>query len=359
MPLQEKTRVTPGDSSCNHLFKYAETLGFGEIKIKIDPKTGLKAIIALHNKERGPAIGGCRHLHYDSYDQALEDVIRLAHGMGRKAAICNLARGGAKSVILRPAVIKDREAFFRSFGEFVHEQQGAYIVAEDSGTSPADMDIIAQVTPYVTCTSAAGGDPSPYTALGLCRSIQAAVKFKLDRDLKDIHIAIQGAGHVGYFLAKELAELGAKITIADIDQTLTDRCVTEFGAKAVSPPDIYSVHCDVFAPCALGAILNDTTIPQLKAGIVAGSANNQLAEERHGVMLHERGILYAPDFLVNAGGLIYASATYDHLDVEKAKAQINGLYESLWEVLERAKVENRATSEVINEMVEEKLKAPA
>ncbi|MDF3054336.1 MAG: ldh 2 [Gammaproteobacteria bacterium] len=355
MLLQEKTFTSSEHNDCNRLFKYAEDLGFGDIKFKIDAKTGLRAIIAIHNKERGPAIGGCRHIYYDSYDKALEDVIRLAHGMSSKAAICNLPRGGAKSVILRPTIIKDREAFFRSFGEFVHEQQGAYIVAEDSGTSPADMDIIAQVTPYVTCTSAGGGDPSPYTALGLCRSIEAAVKFKLGSNLNGIRVAIQGTGHVGYYLARELANLGAKIIVTDIDQTSANRCATEFDGQVVSPDAIYSIECDVFAPCALGAILNDTTIPLLKASIVAGSANNQLAHKHHGVMLHQRGILYAPDFLVNAGGLIYASANYDHIDLKEAKAQIEGLYQSLWDVLERAKAENKPVSEVVDEIVEERL----
>lgn len=356
MLLQEKNPVQ-NINTYNDSFKYAETLGFGDIKVKIDAKTGLKAIIAIHSKERGPAIGGCRCIPYDSFDSALRDVIRLAHGMMNKAAICNLKRGGAKSVILRPAVIKDREAFFRSFGQFVHEQQGAYIAAEDSGTSPSDMDIIAQVTPYVTCTSNQGGDPSPYTALGLCRSVEAAVKFKLGKGLQGVHVAIQGAGHVGYYLAKNLFDLGAKLTVTDIDQTLTQRCAAEFGAAIVPPQAIYSVDCDVFSPCALGAVLNDTTIPQIKASMIVGASNNQLAEQRHGTVLHERGILYAPDFLVNSGGLIYASANYDHANIEEAKAQINGLYDELWKVLERAQAEKKPTVEVTDKIIEERLKS--
>jgi leucine dehydrogenase len=355
MLLQEPPTL-PKHNDCDWLFKYAEVLGFGEINFKIDPKTGLKAIIAIHSKERGPAIGGCRCIHYESFDQALEDVIRLAHGMSSKAAICNLPRGGAKSVILRPKIIKDREAFFRSFGQFVHEQNGAYIAAEDSGTSPEDMDIISEVTPYVACTSKEGGDPSPLTALGVRRCIQAAVKFKLGRDLEGIHVAIQGVGHVGYYLAKEIVALGAKITVTDINEEAVKRCVDELGATAVSPDEIYRVDCDVFSPCALGAIINNTTIAELKASIVAGAANNQLAHKHHGVMLHEKGILYAPDFLINSGGLIYASATYEHGDVEKAHTQIEHLYDTLWTILERAKAENKPISEVTDTITQEKLK---
>lgn len=338
------------------LLHYAELLGFGEIHIKVDRETGLQAIIAIHNTSRGPAIGGCRCIPYNTFDEALEDALRLAQMMSYKAAVCGLPHGGAKAVLIRPAQITDRVAYFKSFGRFVHELQGRYITAEDSGTNPADMDIISEVTPYVTCTSSAGGNPAPYTALGVRRGIEAAVQFKLKRfSLEGVRVAIQGAGHVGYLLAKQLAERGAILTMSDVyaDRLLT--CVEEFRVTPVSADDIYDVDCDVFAPCALGAIINADTVARLKAKIIAGSANNQLAHRRHGVMLHEHDILYAPDFVINSGGLIYAAAIYDHGDVEKAHQQIEGLYQTLWEIFERAERENLATSEITEAMALEKL----
>src|SRR3990167_4830109 len=193
---------------CDSLMRYAEFLGFGDLHTKIDEATGLKAIVAIHNLKLGPAIGGCRMIAYQTIDRAYEDAIRLAHMMSFKAAINNLPHGGAKAVLIKPKVIKDHDAYFEKFGEFINELGGRYVTAVDSGTSPGDMDIISRRTPYVTCTTKSGGssDPSPLTALGVRRSIEAAVKFKLNKDsLENIHVAIQGAGHVGYYLMKELA----------------------------------------------------------------------------------------------------------------------------------------------------------
>lgn len=334
------------------LFRYAELLGFGEFHVKIDHATGLHAIIAIHNLYRGPAIGGCRLIHYDHTDQALVDALRLAQMMSYKAAVCNLPHGGAKAVIMKPKVIKDRAALFSSFGDFVQEQAGRYITAVDAGTEPDDMDIISQRTRYVTCTTFGGyaGDPSPHTALGVRRGIEAAVKFKLNRDsLEGIHVAIQGAGHVGFHLSKELKKLGAKITICDTNKEAIENVINEFGSeviKVVKPEEIYEVPCDVFSPCALGATLNFHTIHQLKASIVAGSANNQLDHHQHDMVLYQRGILYVPDFVINSGGLIHAAAIYDHGDEDKANAQIYNLYETLMNLFERAKQENRPTNEI-------------
>lgn len=343
--------------SLDELVAYAETLGYGAVHIKIDPETGLKAIIAIHNTDRGPAIGGCRCIPYNNFSQAFEDALRLAQMMSYKAAACGLPHGGAKSVILKPAVIQDREAFFKSFGRFVHELQGQYIVAEDSGTTPADMDAIAQVTPYVTCTSSTGGNPAPYTALGVLRGIEAAVKFKLGRsDLQNVKVAIQGTGHVGYLLAKLLAERGAQLFVADFYSERLTSCIKDFNATAVNPDDIYDLDCDVFAPCALGAVINSDTVYRLKASIVAGSANNQLAQPQHGQLLHARGILYAPDFIINSGGLIYASAMYLLGDVDKANEKIQGLHDTLWELFTRADHEKIATSTLAETIALEKLK---
>lgn len=348
-------RYTVADS----LMRYAEFLGYGDIHTKIDEKSGLKAIVAIHNLKRGPAIGGCRMVSYQTIDKAMEDALRLGYMMSYKAAINNLPHGGAKAVIIKPKVIKNREALFEKFGEFVEELGGRYITAVDSGTSPAEMDIIARRTSYVTCTTASGGDsdPSPLTALGVRRAIEAAVKFKLGRDnLEGIHVAIQGAGHVGYYLAQELHAMGAKLTMCDINQTALQRCIDEFGAATCSIDEIYTIEADVFAPCALGAVLNMHTIKNLKAGIVAGSANNQLSHSHYGSLMHERGILYAPDFLINAGGLIHVAVIYDHGDLKKSLAQINSIYDTVYDIYERSKKENIATNQIAERIARERLR---
>lgn len=340
------------------LFRYAEFLNYGEIHVKFDHATGLKAIVAIHSLKRGPAIGGARLVNYVSSDEALEDVIRLGYMMSFKSAISNLPHGGAKAVLIKPKVIKNRKAYFQAFGDFVNELGGKYITAVDSGTSTADMDVIATRTPFVTCTSRSGnsGDPSPQTAFGVRRAIEAAVKFKLNRDSLDgIHVAIQGAGHVGYLLAKDLIQKGAKITISDINLKSLEQCVDEFGAIPCDPNSIYDIKADVFAPCALGAVLNLKTIKRLQVPIVAGSANNQLAHTQHGILLHERDILYAPDFVANAGGLIYVAAIYDHADIQQALNQVGDIYHTLTDIFERSKKENLATNLVAEKLTLEKL----
>lgn len=344
---------------CDSLIRYAEFLGFGDIYTKIDEKTGLKAIIAVHNLKRGPAIGGCRLAVYETIDKAYEDALRLGYMMSYKAAINNLPHGGGKAVLIRPKVIKDREAYFEKFGEFVNELGGRYITAVDSGTSPLEMDIIARKTPFVTCTTKLGGqsDPSPLTALGVVRAIEAAVKFKMGRStLEGIRVSIQGAGHVGYHLAKLLNERGAKLTVADINIKALQQSIDEFGVSVCHPEDIYELETDVFAPCALGAVLNLNTINRLKAKIVAGSANNQLAHHHYGALLHERGILYAPDFLINAGGLIHVAVIYDHGDINKSLEQIKNIYHTVYDIFERSTHENRATNEIAEQIAKDRLR---
>lgn len=341
------------------LTRYAEFLGYGDIHVKVDPKTGLKAIIAVHNLKRGPAIGGCRLANYETVDQAMEDALRLGYMMSYKAAINNLPHGGAKAVIVKPKVIKDREAFFEKFGEFVNELGGRYITAVDSGTSPVEMDIIARKTPFVTCTTQSGadGDPSPLTALGVRRAIEAAVKFKMGRDsLEGVHVVIQGAGHVGYALAQEVHALGGRITVSDINLKSIQRCVDEFGANVCAPEEVYSVEADVFAPCAMGAILNRKHIQQLKTPIVAGSANNQLSHSHYGHFMHERGILYAPDFLINAGGLIHVAVLYDHGDINKSLEQINNIYHTVYDIYQRSAHENIPTNKIAEQIARDRLK---
>lgn len=341
------------------LFRYAEFLNYGDVHVKFDAKTGLKAIVAIHNLNRGPAIGGCRIATYESTDKALEDALRLGYMMSYKAAISNLPHGGAKAVIIKPAVIKNREALFEAFGDFVDSLGGRYITAMDSGTSSSDMDIIARRTRFVTCTSDShSGDPSPATAFGVRRGIEAAVKFKLNRhDLKGIHVTIQGAGHVGYYLAKELSALGAKLTVCDVNAVSLARCVEEFGVATCAPDEIYDIPADIFAPCALGAVLNRDTIQRLRVEMIVGSSNNQLAHQKYGTILHERGILYAPDFVVNAGGLIEVAAKYDQTDLEKDPNEaVSAIYDTMLAIFERARSENRATSEIAVVMAAEKLK---
>lgn len=360
----KNTMQNKNNSSSHHhtaldgLFRYADLLGLSDIHIKFDPETGLKAIVVIHNLRLGPAIGGCRMVPYANTDAALEDAMRLAYMMSYKAAISNLPHGGAKAVLIQPKIVRDRKAYFTAFGEFVNELGGSYITAVDSGTSTEDMDIIATRTPFVTCTTASGngGDPSPQTSLGVCRGIEAAVKFKLDKDtLEGVHIAIQGAGHVGYKLAKEVIARGARVTMCDINERTLQRVADELKINICSPEAIYDLEADVFAPCALGAVLNLYTIKRLRVPIVAGSANNQLAHQHHGVLLHERGILYAPDYVINAGGLIYVSAIYDHADSKKAEQQVKDIYHTSMAIFERAKRENLSTSEVATMMALEKL----
>jgi leucine dehydrogenase len=341
------------------LFRYANFLNYGDVHFKFDRATGLQAIVAIHNLKRGPAIGGCRLIHYSSTNAALEDALRLGYMMSYKAAISNLNHGGAKAVLIKPAVIKDRKAYFEAFGDFVNELGGRYITAVDSGTTQSDMDIIANRTPFVTCTSASGtgADPSPETALGVRRGIEAAVKFKLNKDnLDGLHVTIQGAGHVGYYLAKELIALGSRITMCDVNQTRLQHCVDELGVQTCLPDDIYDVEADIFAPCALGAILNLETIKRLKVSIVAGSANNQLAHSKNGVNLHERGILYAPDFVINAGGLIYVAAIYEHANPAKGVQQVSDIYFTCMEIFERAAKENCATNKIAEQIAVERLR---
>lgn len=336
--------------------EYALSHGFGDLHFKVDPETGMKAIIAIHNTKLGPALGGCRFIEYPDTTAALQDAMRLARGMSYKAASVNLPLGGGKSVIIKPQGSFDRTAYMHQFGRFINELNGRYITALDSGTVLADMDIIAEHTPYVASLSKYNGDPSPFTAKGVLRGIEAAVAFKLGKDnLKGVHVAIQGLGHVGYQLAQYLHEQGTLLTVADISPAAVERAVRELGAKSVSTDLIHKVPCDVFAPCALGAIINDITISQLQTTIIAGAANNQLAHTYHGKKLHEKGILFAMDYVINAGGLIFAAAKYLNTSDDKVNEQINGIYHSLTEIFTRSAKDNLPASDIADTLAQEKL----
>ncbi len=343
------------------LFGSLSAYDFGEIHLKNDKATGLKAIVAVHDSRLGPALGGCRFIEYDTDDAAILDALRLARGMTYKAALAGLAHGGGKSVIIRPKGHFDRVALFRAFGKFIDDLRGHYITAEDSGTGLEDMEVIRTMTKWVTGVdpSAGGsGDPSPFTALGVRRGIEACVRYKLGKEnLKGIHVAIQGVGHVGYHLCKELHAHGATLTVADVDPLKAERAHRDFGAKLVALDAIFTVACDVFAPCALGSALNDKTIPGLKASIVAGAANNQLAEPRNGDDLHARGILYAPDYAINAGGLVNVAQEVLGYDQKKATAKTLCIYDTIFDIAERSKKLSAPTYRVADIMVEERLAA--
>jgi leucine dehydrogenase len=350
------SELPPPIASSEELFDYAKKLEFGDLHIKFDEKSGLQAIVAIHNTKRGPALGGCRYRAYETPFAAIEDAMRLAQGMSYKAAMAGLNLGGGKAVLIKTPQQKDRTALFTAFGKFVDELGGRYITAVDSGTSSEDMDLIAEYTDHVTTLAKNNGDPSPTTATGVRQALEATVKFKLQRDdLRDLRIAIQGVGRVGGFLAKELHERGAKLIISDTNEDLLKHFQTEFNATVVNPEQIYQVDCDIFSPCAMGAILNDHTIPLLKAKMIVGAANNQLSEPRHGKLLTERDILYAPDYVVNSGGLIHASAEYYKTPENIMHEQLKNIYRATLDIFEHSRKENLPTSEVADMIAREKI----
>lgn len=348
----------------NHdaLMRYARYLGYGEIHTKMDSETGLHAMIALHSTKRGPAIGGCRFKEYRSTGQALNDALRLGYMMTMKAAVSKLPHGGAKAVIIKPKNLDThtRKKLFYRFGQFVNDLDGQYITSLDVGTTTDDMDVIAEATPYVIGalnTHNYHVDPSPHTAEGVFRGIQAAAMHQLGSDdLTGRHVAVQGAGHVAYGLIQRLHAAGATITACDIRQEAIDRCVEEFGIHVVAPDAIYDVDCDIFAPCALGGVINPDTIERLHARVIAGSANNQLAHAKYAEVLHKKGILYAPDFVINAGGLMCASSCYINKNTDIADQQVHDLYDTLLEMFVRADKEDKPTPFIAEHIAKEHLK---
>ncbi len=317
-------------------FPLLQHLRFGELHLKQDENTGMLAIIAIHSTRLGPALGGCRYLPYPSLEHAIIDALRLAHGMSYKAAISGVAFGGGKAVLIKGPQQVDSTALFKTFGQFVHELGGRYITAEDSGTSISEMDIIRKVTPFVTGHSLQtfeSVEPSPLTAFGVRRGIEACVHYQLRRDnLQGIHVAIQGVGHVGYHLAKELYAQGAKLTVCDMNAQLVEQVCDEMGASAVPVAQIHKVPCDVFSPCALSNAVYYGNIEEIQTAIIAGSANNQLESSQLAYKLKEKGILYAPDFVINAGGLIHVEAQYLQKSEEAAKDKVKNIYQTLTQI---------------------------
>ena len=346
------------------VFSLSDFADHEQVVFVSDDKSGLKAIIAVHNSNLGPALGGCRMWPYASEEEAVRDVLRLSRGMTYKSAMANLKLGGGKSVIIgNPRTHKTPE-LLAAFARALEQLNGRYIAAEDSGTSVADMKFMTQFTQHVagihdkpSDEGTRSGDPSPATAYGTFIGIQAAVKERLGRDSLDgLRVAVQGVGNVGYDLARQLKEAGARLWVTDIHREPLVQAGRELGATVVAPDEIFGLDVDVFAPCALGAVLNDSTIPQLKASIVAGAANNQLAEARHGVELMKRGILYAPDYVINAGGII--DVYHERIGFERAALirHIEGIRDNLMEVFERAREEERPTAEVADAIAEERFR---
>ncbi len=326
-----------------------------------DPQSGLRCVIAIHDTTRGPAFGGCRVWHYANKGAALIDALRLSEGMSYKNALADLPFGGGKAVVMRPPGAFDRASLFTAFGKFVESTGGRYITAEDVGSTTEDMRNVARQTSFVSGLprdGRFGGDPSPKTAYGVFVAMEQAVRMHLKRSIARTTVAVQGLGAVGMSLCERLHDAGASLVVADIDEARTRDANSRFGARVVSVERILMEPCDVLAPCAMGAVLNGQTVMVLNSAIVCGAANNQLAAADDGDALHDRGVLYLPDFLVNAGGIISVAREYLGQGAETTVMQeIGGIGRRVSELLERS--ENRAPSRVAVSWAREKLDAVA
>jgi leucine dehydrogenase len=323
-----------------------------------DPTSGYRGIIAIHSSALGPALGGTRFWNFATDGEALYDVLRLARGMTYKAAMAGLDLGGGKAVILGDPSTRDREALFLAHGRHVDSLGGRYLTAEDVGTSPADMAYVARETRYVTGLAGRSGDPSPLTAFGVFRAMQAGAQFVWGRDtLAGKTVAVQGLGHVGYLLCELLHRDGARLVVSDVDPARVKRAVADCGAKAVAVDAIYGVQADVFAPCALGAVINDRTLAALRAALICGGANNQLAEDRHGELLERRGLVYVPDYVANAGGIINIYREVAGWTAEQSHAKAAGIYDTALRVLSTARDEHIPSYEAADRLAQDRLAA--
>ncbi len=325
-----------------------------------DPAFGLEAIVAIHSSVLGPAFGGLRMRAYASDTDALEDALRLSKGMTYKAAMADLPFGGGKAVIIGDPRIRKTEALLRTMGRFIESLNGRYHTADDMGTTVADMDVLRMETRFAHGFADASGKPPPATAFGVFAGIRAAVAQRLGRDdLDGLGVAIQGLGNVGARLARYLAEAGARLQVADIERARVERARDEFGARAVAPERIHAAAVDIFAPCAAGAIINDRTVGEIRASIVAGAANNQLDRPCHGAALKEKGIPYAPDYVINAGGLIDVACEGPDYDPARMLERVARIYDTASEVFERARIEDAPTDLVADRMVRARLRSQA
>ncbi len=331
---------------------------FERVLLATEPRAGLSAIIAIHNTNLGPACGGIRMLPYASQQESLYDVLRLAKGMSYKSALAGINFGGGKSVIIGDPTKKSKD-LFHAFGEFVETFKGKYIAAKDMNIDSLDLALVKEKTRHVLGVEGevgTSGDPSPVTAYGIFRALEATVEFLTGSPkIEGLKVAIQGIGHVGYSLAEYIKKAGGEIWVTDTDMKTVEKAQKELGAKFVALEDIYDLDCDVFAPCARGAILNEVTIPKLKFKAIVGAANNQLATPQDGIRLHERNILYAPDYAVNSGGIINIFIESQGYDRNKALNKTEEIYRTMKEVFERSKKTGRPTFEVADQLAEERL----
>jgi leucine dehydrogenase len=332
-----------------------------QVVFTADPDTGLQTIIAIHDTTLGPALGGCRIRDYADEDEALADVLRLSRGMSYKAALAGLALGGGKAVVITAPDRPKTPAMMQAMGRAVGWLGGRYITAEDVGSSVEDMEAIATATPHVAGRASGGdvGDPSPYTARGVFLCLEEAVRLRHDRGLRGVHVTVKGLGHVGHALAGLLHEAGARLTVADIDPARVAAARTAFAAETASVEAIAEVPADVYAPCALGGDLSEAAIPRLGAGIVCGAANNQLATEADGTRLQQRGILYCPDYLVNAGGLISVARRPLRLSADEVAARLAALPGTLRQILLAARRDGRTPGAVADALARARFRPDA
>ncbi len=344
------------------IFNYMEQYKYEQLVFCHDEASGLKAIICIHDTTLGPALGGTRMWNYTNENEAILDVLRLARGMTYKAAAAGLNLGGGKAVIIGDSRHDKNEALFRSFGRYVESLNGRYITAEDVGINVEDMDIVRLETTHVTgvgTIAGSSGDPSPVTAYGVLKGMKACAKAVWGSDLLNGKtVALQGLGHVGYHLARYIYEEGAKLIVTDVCHDNVDRVVRETGAEFVEPEGIYGIKCDIYAPAALGAVVNDDTVDLFKCKVIAGPANNQLKEERHGDILQSRGILYAPDYIINAGGLInVADELNGGYNRERAFKKVEVIYTNIEKIIAISQREQITTYKAADLLAEERIAA--
>ncbi len=364
MPSSIGLSASSPEPAPNVIFEHQDFDGHEQVVFCSDPSVGLSAIIAIHSTALGPAAGGCRMQPYATEADALRDVLRLSQGMSYKNALADLPLGGGKCVIIADPSRPDKDVLLRSFGRHVQALAGRYWTAIDVGVGPADADVLAETCDYTFARASQyepGFNPSAFTALGGLNGIRAVMAHtRGSDDLSGVRVAIQGLGATGSRLAGHLHEAGAELIVADIDEAAVADAVAAFGAKAAAPNVIHAQDVDVFAPCAMGAVLNDQTISELQATAVCGLANNQLAEPRHGAALRDRGIAYVPDFVVNAGGVMGAATViYGPPSREASLTKIDGLYDTIRSILQTARDESRPSSDVADEMALAKINAVA
>ncbi len=340
------------------IFKSMTTYAHEQLVLCHEPSCGYFGIIAIHDTTLGPALGGTRYWNYASTDDAITDALRLARGMSYKSAVAGLNLGGGKSVIVGDNKRADREAIFRAHGRFVESLKGRYITAEDVGTSPADMEYVRMETASVAGLHGRSGDPSPVTAYGVYAGMKATAKVRWGSDsLAGKKVLVQGCGHVAQTLCDHLHVEGAKLVVTDIDQEKVKQVVKATGAEAVLPEQIYDVPADIYSPNALGATVNDDTLKRLKVEIIAGAANNQLAEERHGVELEQRGLLYAPDYVINGGGVINVYGELMGWDHERSKRKAAQIYDTLLSIYATAQAQKIPTYRAADHVAEARIRA--